>query len=299
MKADLSHVQSTRLAFLTVGRRMSSMASIPGVGACIGALAGLLLVAHFAHGEAAPAAPAPQTGSAGCDMIKQDRATMVMQKHINLRNIAWAEVILWCGDGGTYNTMSLNDPKDSAPEALFNKIDKAEFARKYQVTAVSTNPDVGRKFWTLDEFHVEGSTTVRDFNGLKARFSGTVTAGPGGKPMDLSAAGIQKFMYKPLQFNRVSTIIFRKGKPVFLLEDPNGTTWINKAYQTGVDATLTYEGMANLDKHLKQLPKGWKFRTVVIDQDLVIKADGVQRIMWDELGNAFDALEAGAVNFIP
>ena len=86
---------------------------------------------------------------------------------------------------------------------------------------------------------------------------------------------------------------------MFLLEDPNGTTWINKAYQTGVDPTLTYEGMANLNRHLKQLPKGWKFRTVVIDQDLIIKAGGVQRIMWDELGNAFDALEAGAANFIP
>ena len=262
-------------------------------------LAICLLAAASACGQAAPAASAAQSGSVGCDMIEHDRATMVMQQHTNLRNIAWAEVILWCGDGGTYNPMSLNGPKDWAPEDLFRKIDKAEFAKKYQVTAVSTNPDVGRKFWTLDEFHVEGSTTVRDFNGLKARLSGTVADGPGGKPMDLSAAGIQKFMYRPLQFNSVSTIIFRKGKPVFLLEDPNGTTWINKAYQTGVDPTLTYEGMASLDKHLKQLPKGWKFRTVVIDQDLVIKADGAQRIMWDELGNAFDALETGAVNFIP
>lgn len=235
----------------------------------------------------------------GCEMNKNDAATMVMQKNINLRNVAWAEVILWCDDGGTYNTISLNDPKDSAPEALFKKIDKAELVKKYQVKAVSTNPDLGRKFWTLDEFHAEGATIVRDFNGLKARYYGTVKPGPGGEPFDLSAAGIPKFMYKPMQFNRVSTIIFQKGKPVFLLEDPNGTTWINKAYQTGVDPTLTYEGMATLDKRLKQLPKGWKFRSVVIDYDLVIKADGAQRIMWDELGNAYDALEPGMTNFKP
>ena len=110
-------------------------------------LAICLLATAPAFGQTAPTAPVAQSDSVGCDMIKQDRATMVMQQHTNLRNIAWAEVILWCGDGGTYNTMSLNDPKDSAPEALFRKIDKAEFAKKYQVTAVSTNPDVGRKFW--------------------------------------------------------------------------------------------------------------------------------------------------------
>jgi hypothetical protein len=270
------------------------------VGLMMAALVTATVMVSFAHAtSAAEPKAATKTGSIGCDMIKQDKATMVMQKNINLRNVAWAEVILWCGDGGTYNTMSLNDPKDSAPEALFKKLDKAKLAKEYQVTAVSTNPDVGRKFWTCDEFDIDGSPTVRDFNGLKARFVGTVAAGPGGKPMDLSAAGIQKFMYKPLQFNRVSTLIFQKGKPVFLLDDPNGTTWINKAYQTGVDPTLTYEGMATLDKHLKHLPKGWKFRSVVIDRDLVIKANGVQRIMWDELGNAYDALEPGAVNFRP
>lgn len=235
----------------------------------------------------------------GCEMIKQDEKTMDMQKNTNLRNVSWAEIILWCDKGGTFNTMGLNDPKDSAPEAFFKKLDKLALAKKYQVTAVSTNPDLGRKFWTCDEFDIGGSKTVRDFNGLKARYVGSLPLAPDGKPESLSAADIPKFMYKPKVFNRVSTLIFQKGKPVFLLDDPNGTTWINKAYQTGVDSTLTYEGMATLDKHLKHLPKGWKFRTVVIDKDLVIKANGEQPIMWDELGNAYDALVPGSVNFMP
>lgn len=291
-------VRHPALAAAREGSSKKCVASILDVGARSGVLAALLLAAPFAHGQAAPAASAPQTDSVGCDMIRQDKATMVTQHNTNLRNVSWAEVILWCGNGGTYNTMSLNDPKDSAPEALFRQLDKAELAATYQVAAASTNPDTGRKFWTCDEIHIDGSTTVRDFNGLKARYVGDVPA-PGGKPVDLSAAGIPKFMYKVMQFNRVSTIIFAKGKPVFLLDDANGTTWVNKNYQTGVDPTLTYEGMATLDQRLKHLPAGWKFRTVVIDRDLVIKADGVQRIMWDELGNAYDALEPGAVSFIP
>jgi hypothetical protein len=52
-------------------------------------------------------------------------------------------------------------------------------------------------------------------------------------------------------------------------------------------------------RRLKHLPKGWKFHTMVIDRDLILKADGAQPIMWDELGNSWDALVPGTVNFMP
>jgi hypothetical protein len=75
--------------------------------------------------------------------------------------------------------------------------------------------------------------------------------------------------------------------------------WINKNYQTGVDPTLTIEGMATLDQRLKHFPEGWKFRTVILEKDLVLNANGEQRIMWDELGGAYDALEEGTYNYMP
>lgn len=262
----------------------------------------LLLVSFVLFTATTVADPATPTtnDSSGCEMINHDKRDMVFQKHENLRNVAWAEVILWCGNGGTFNTMGQNEPRDSAPETLFNKLDKTELAKEYQVGFASLNPDTGRKFWTCDEFDLMQSATVRSFHGLNARFSGEVEAGPDGKPRNLTAAEIPLAMYKKLAFKRVSTIVFKAGQPVFLLEDSNtGATWINKAYQTGVDPTLTYEGMSQLDKHLKHLPEGWKFRTVVLKQDLVIKADGVQPIMWDELGDAFDLLVPQYVNFMP
>jgi hypothetical protein len=246
-----------------------------------------------------PAEEGEPTQLTGCEMIEQDKSTVVMTNNTNLRNVSFAEVILWCGDGGTFNTLSLNDPKDSAPEDLFNNINKTELAIQYQVPLVSTNPDTGRKFWTCDEFDILLSPTVRDFQGLKTRYAGDTSAGPNGEPQDLSAAGIPKIMYKETAFYRTSTLIFEKDKPVFLLEDTNGTIWVNKNYQTGVDPTLTIEGMATLDKRLKNLPEGWKFRTEILTEDLVIKADGKQRIMWDELGGAWDALEPGMANYIP
>jgi hypothetical protein len=193
----------------------------------------------------------------------------------------------------------MNDPKDSCPEALFNGLDRAALEQQYRVEVVNTNPDTGRKFWTLDTFDVEESPTVRDFYGLKARYAGDTAAGSDGKPLDLSAAGIPAIQYKELTFYRTSNIVFEKGKPVFMIVDINGTKWVNKAYQTGVDPTLTYAGMSTLGTRLKYLPAGWKFETKILTEDLVIKANGLQPIMWDELGGAYDKLIPGVANYIP
>ena len=235
----------------------------------------------------------------GCDMNAQDKASMAFMNNTNLRNVSFCEIIVWCGDGGTYNTMSLNAKGDSCPEALFLGLNKTELAIQYQVSSVGTNPDTGRKFWTADEFDAIQSTTVRDFDGMKARYSGDTGATPSGEPQDLSAEGIPAMMYQPITFYRTSTLIWEKGQPVFIIDDANGTTWVNKNFQNGVDPTLTYKGMSTLGTRLKSLPPGWKFRTVILKEDLVFKADGAWPIMWDELGGAYDQAVPGKANYIP
>ncbi len=88
--------------------------------------------------------------------------------------------------------------------------------------------------------------------------------------------------------------------PVFLLKDSEGTTPIYKNYTTAMDPTLTYEVLPKLDKRLKHLPAGFKFNTRTLDRDLVIKAVGRKgRIMWDELGGSWDALDPGVANYQP
>ena len=67
-----------------------------------------------------------------------------------------------------------------------------------------------------------------------------------------------------------------------------------------MDPTLTYADLPMLDKRLKNLPEGFKFRTKTLDQDLVLKAvNGKARIMWDELGGSWDALDPGVANHKP
>ena len=235
--------------------------------------------------------------SAGCEMNAQDKATMVMMKFPNLRNVSFCEVILWCGEGGTYGTTWLNDPKDSCPETLYKGLNEQVLASKYQVKSVSLNPPRGRRYWIIDSLEIPASITVRDFNGLKAHYWGELEPTPTGEPQKLDPA---KVRYTSKFFKRDSVITFEKGKPVFLLEDSEGITWVYKNYTTILDPALTYADLPKLDLRLKNLPAGWKFRTRTLDQDLIIKAvDGKARIMWDELGGSWDALDPGVANHTP
>ena len=134
---------------------------------------------------------------------------------------------------------------------------------------------------------------------MKARYSGDTGATPSGEPQDLSAEGIPAMMYQPITFYRTSTLIWEKGQPVFIIDDANGTTWVNKNFQNGVDPTLTYKGMSTLGTRLKSLPPGWKFWTVILKEDLVFKADGAWPIMWDELGGAYDQAVPGKAELYP
>jgi hypothetical protein len=233
----------------------------------------------------------------GCEMNAEDKPTMVMQTFSNLRNVSFCEVILWCGEGGTYGTSGLNDPRDSCPEVLYKGLTTEGLARQYRVESASLNPPRGRRIWILDTLAIPTSTTVRDFNGLKAHYWGELPPGPDGKPMVLNPKLVQ---YNPVYFKRSSVITFEKGKPVFLLKDAEGTTWVYKNYTTAMDSTLTYEDLPKLNERLKELPAGWKFWTRILDQDLVLTPlGGKARIMWDELGGSWDALDPGTVNYVP
>ncbi len=66
-----------------------------------------------------------------------------------------------------------------------------------------------------------------------------------------------------------------------------------------VDPDQTYESLADLGGHLKPAA-GWKFRTRVLDQDLVLTSDnGAVKITQDELGNTYDRVGGAYSNYKP
>jgi len=62
---------------------------------------------------------------------------------------------------------------------------------------------------------------------------------------------------------RKSTWFFEKNKPVFILDEPDGTTWIVKSCTDFVDKNLIYEDLKTPDTELK-LPPGWSYRARVL-----------------------------------
>jgi hypothetical protein len=105
--------------------------------------------------------------------------------------------------------------------------------------------------------------------------------------------------YKPLQSHRQSTMHFDKGKPVFIIDDAEGTPWVMQAFGQLVDPNLTYDGLKDICSRLK-LPAGWKYRVVTLDKDLTISTpQGYNWIVQDDLQNTYDACKEGACNYKP
>ena len=66
-----------------------------------------------------------------------------------------------------------------------------------------------------------------------------------------------------------------------------------------VDPTLEYENLANLGEKLKPA-EGWKFRTVVLDEELTIVAvERKAHLVQDELQKSCDGFTPGACSFWP
>jgi hypothetical protein len=65
------------------------------------------------------------------------------------------------------------------------------------------------------------------------------------------------------------------------------------------DPNQTYDSLKDLGAHL-QLAANWKFRTVVLDKDLVLTGDdGNVTITQDDLGNTYDRVGGAYSNFKP
>jgi hypothetical protein len=61
--------------------------------------------------------------------------------------------------------------------------------------------------------------------------------------------------YAPNLIYRNTNWVFKAGKPVHLLREPNGTVWVMQEYTKAVDPSLTPDNLHQLGSKLKNLPK--------------------------------------------
>jgi len=216
----------------------------------------------------------------------------------SLRGVQYGEVWLFAGTPQTglrvvyYNTSDLNNkenPKDTCPPDLWAKVNTKELMAKYDVYLAYKN---GPRGWTMDSITIPVGP-VESFFGVQARWWGQGVL-PKGKDFEGAPPA-----YYPVQSYRKSSFTFEKGKPVFIIDAPDGTPYVMQAFSKIKDPSLTYDGLKDLGSKLKLAP-GWKFRVVTLDRELVISTpQGYNWIAFDDLGNCYDGCKEGASNFVP
>ena len=86
---------------------------------------------------------------------------------------------------------------------------------------------------------------VREFNGLKGYWMGL-----GLIPKDAKVKEPGWLTYRRSPIERLTEITFGAGKPVFILDDPDGKPWVMKSYRD--DYGQTYESLSTLGERYKQ-----------------------------------------------
>ena len=219
--------------------------------------------------------------------------------YTSLRGVIYCEVWLFTGGphagiaGVYYNTSNLNNAADkmnTCPASMWDKVTVQSLEAQYDVLAAYKN---GPRGWTMDTITLPVGP-VETFDGVQARWMGE-----GRLPKGVALTSAHMNPYSPLQSHRKSSMTFEKGKPIFILDDPQGTPWVMQAFGQIIDPKLTYDSLKDLGAKLKP-PAGWKFRVAVLDRNLTISTPrGYNWIVQDELQNTYDACKEGACNFRP
>jgi hypothetical protein len=208
------------------------------------------------------------------------------------RGLGQCEIFLLKGQPGklealVYNTTGLND----CPPSKFDPIDPKQVAQRAGSDLAWKNP---RRFWMMDVLTISLVGEPRDFDGLPFNYVAKMTMPPGFTP----GKGQAGFAYQPTQIRRNTRYEFLKGKQVFLLQSPDGHTWVMQTYTTHTDASLTEADLPNLAQRLK-LPAGWRYKAKTLDRDLTITTSGLANIVPDDLENMYQGCIDGVCSFDP
>jgi len=228
--------------------------------------------------------------------LPKDDVGAKLMRFEGVRTQRYTEIFLIGGNvfklvGGIYNTIGLNSSDgngDTCPQEILDDVNVEALAKEFHTISAFKN---GPRLWCVDwvEVMVGGE---RDFNGLEARWVMWLDV-----PKEMRKH--ESVAYKSISGKRDTQIGINKGSPVFLLDDPEGNTWCMKSASLIVDPDQTYGSLADLGGRLKPAA-GWKFRTRVLDQDLVLTSDnGAVKITQDELGNTYDRVGGAYSNYKP
>ena len=176
-----------------------------------------------------------------------------------------------------YNTLGLND----CPPAIWAGITEDAMKQRFDALTVLLN---GPRHFLMDSITAKGATKsgeTIEIAGLKLTERATI---------DLGLLDLLHRPYREQTINRDTIYSFKAGRPVFMLEAADGSRYVMQAYAQIVDKTLDYAALPTLGGKLK-LPSGWRYSSMVPEQDLVLGAAGKATVVQDELENTYQKLD--------
>ena len=233
------------------------------IGVTVGALA-------IGLGAFTPAMAAAPTGNVPsdvrdfpyCELIPDTVADGVTTEHV-------------------FNTLGFND----CPTDQWNGITEQMVIDAYNAqygggaTAATLN---GRRHWVMDTIKSDGGTTsstdTLTVNGMQLGLKALLTI-PAGAP----TIGTDPYVVNTVQRN--TTYVFKAGRKVYELIDPDKNVYVMQSYTTQMQP-LT---LKKLDKigPFNKLPKGWKYRVRTLKNDLTLTAAGTTSIVNDNFRNTY------------
>jgi hypothetical protein len=193
---------------------------------------------------------------------------------------------------GVYNTVGLNTPDgkvgDSSPQ---DKLDKVKLDQvKDEMNALSYVLN-GPRLWTIDHLGVSAGKK-RDFQGLEANWVMWF-------PIPDEIREGKDLSYYVMDALRDTDMTIWKGSRVYILDDPENNSFVMKSAGLIKDPDQKFADLKNLGSRLK-LAQGWKFRTKILDQELVFKTkEGKSFIVQDDIGNTYDRVGGPYSNYKP
>jgi hypothetical protein len=167
------------------------------------------------------------------------------------RDMRFGEILVVKKDvAEVYNTTGLND----CPAESWDAMNTEELARENGALRIQQN---GPKYWMMDSQTLMLGEKA-SFDGVEGRWAAALPTHLLGKD-----GAVPYQVFNPRKTQRM---VYRKGKPVYELVDPEGHAYALQArYER-----FSIESLPKLGDQMKKLPKGWKYRTRILTEDLVL-----------------------------
>jgi len=240
---------------------------------------------------------------AGCATLEENmaaskKANLVPGKQLSVAaegdKLVFCEVALITGTSKAnaiadfYNSTGT----DICTPEKFAGLDKAKIKEETGAREVFLNPS---RRWMFDQLDVYEDGIERTFGGIKMTWMGVV-------PVEELEKGVTKGHYVPGYIFRNNQYTFKKGREIYILDAPDGEVFVMQSFTNFKQKEVTINNIRDLGSKLT-LPPGWKFRSVVLDRDLIVnqkRTNGLAHVFQDDMLNAYQGSDGGkAFNFVP